>query len=97
MDYAAVAKKIREAVMDHAEHHGRCLQDTLDGVIEGVLRREAASGPMAGVWYADMMQARTCWGAMERAWYADLVQSGVVVFDSESGRFVAPPAPEEWR
>lgn len=40
MDHAAVAKRIREAIFDHAESEGRVIQDSIDGVIEAVLRNE---------------------------------------------------------
>lgn len=41
MDHAAVAKKIWQAILEHADDNGRVLSDKIVSDIEGVLRAEA--------------------------------------------------------
>lgn len=44
MDHAAVAKRIREAIFQKAEEDGRVIQDSVDAVIEEILRKELPAG-----------------------------------------------------
>ena len=55
MDHAAVAKKIWQTILDHADDNGRVLSDKIVGEIEGVLRAEVP----AQSWYCGTLCLNT--------------------------------------